>query len=416
MKGDCPAFATVTVDDDGRASRRSRHTTRSRPTLRRLPAPDCRSSIRDDFTVRLSGIGGTGVVTVSQILGTAAMLDGFEVRGLDQTGLSQKAGPVMSDVRMSRRHAGGVEPRQRRRRRLHAGVRPARRRQRHAPRGASPGAPSWSDQLEVVPTGRDGHPPGHHALPAARRRSGTARRGVPARAQPLPRRRPRSASGCSASTTAANMLMLGVAVQAGRAPGRPGQRRAGDRAQRRRRRSSNMAAFRCGRRWVDRSSHGRVDGAASTHARPETLDQLIDRLDGRPRRLPGRRPTPSASGRVVDGFVPPSSAVAPESTALTEAAARNLHKLMAYKDEYEVARLALLPEAQARYEAVGGAGTKVTYRLHPPMLRSLGLDRQAASSGAPATPSFKALRARSGCAARSPTRSGGPRCAASSGR
>ncbi len=52
--------------------------------------------------VRLAGIGGTGVVTTAQMLGTAAMLDGWEVQGLDQTGLSQKAGPVISDVVLTR--------------------------------------------------------------------------------------------------------------------------------------------------------------------------------------------------------------------------------------------------------------------------------------------------------------------------
>ena len=64
---------------------------------------------------------------------------------------------------------------------------------------------------------------------------------------------------------------------------------------------------------------------------------------------------------------------------------------MAYKDEYEVARLLLRPEARAAYEAVGGPGTKVTWRLHPPMLRALGHEGQDEARAARPTPVLAAL-------------------------
>jgi len=80
------------------------------------------------------------------------------------------------------------------------------------------------------------------------------------------------------------------------------------------------------------------------------------------------------------------------STELTETVARSLHKLLAYKDEYEVARLMLLPEATATVESVGGRGRNATWHLHPPMLKALGLDRKV-PIGAWAKPAFRALRA-----------------------
>ena len=77
---------------------------------------------------------------------------------------------------------------------------------------------------------------------------------------------------------------------------------------------------------------------------------------------------------------------------MVEAFAVNLHKLMAYKDEYEVARLLLAPQARAAAEAVGGKGARVQWHLHPPMLRSLGMKRKL-TLGRWATPLLVALRA-----------------------
>jgi indolepyruvate ferredoxin oxidoreductase len=83
------------------------------------------------------------------------------------------------------------------------------------------------------------------------------------------------------------------------------------------------------------------------------------------------------------------AAVAGEAR-LTEAVARYLFKLMAYKDEYEVARLHLAPEVQASLAEEFGGAAHVRYQLHPPILRALGWKRKL-SLGRWIEPAFRLL-------------------------
>jgi indolepyruvate ferredoxin oxidoreductase len=63
-------------------------------------------------------------------------------------------------------------------------------------------------------------------------------------------------------------------------------------------------------------------------------------------------------------------------TRLSEAVARYLFKLMAYKDEYEVARLHLRPAFHAALAEQFGPDARLAYQLHPPFLRALGLKKK----------------------------------------
>ncbi len=68
------------------------------------------------------------------------------------------------------------------------------------------------------------------------------------------------------------------------------------------------------------------------------------------------------------------TAAATGQPALAEAVARYAYKLMAYKDEYEVARLLVDEAAELTVANAVGDDATIRYNLHPPMLRALGLD------------------------------------------
>ncbi|MCC6473105.1 MAG: indolepyruvate ferredoxin oxidoreductase family protein, partial [Burkholderiales bacterium] len=102
LEGFCPSLVTVV---GGRPRAREGDAAQgARPSAAAgLPAPELPLLAQAPFNVLVAGIGGTGVVTLGAILGTAAHLDGRAVTVLDVTGLAQKYGAVLSHVRIADR-------------------------------------------------------------------------------------------------------------------------------------------------------------------------------------------------------------------------------------------------------------------------------------------------------------------------
>ena len=98
VKGFCPSFVTV----EGGQLKRGRQATRTDAEFPELPEPQS-APLGAPFGVVVTGIGGTGVITIGQILAMAAHLEGKGVSVLDMSGLAQKYGAVMSHVKLAAR-------------------------------------------------------------------------------------------------------------------------------------------------------------------------------------------------------------------------------------------------------------------------------------------------------------------------
>jgi indolepyruvate ferredoxin oxidoreductase len=373
LAGDCPSFLTVTP-----AARRGKPAPAPAP----VPAEPVRLVTPDAFTMRITGVGGTGVVTVAQVLGTAFAAEGRQVRALDQTGLAQKGGAVVSDLIVASGPAGG--PPAGRSAKVSAGecdlylgcdslV---------ATDGLYLRAASRDKTIAVVSTSE--LPTGHMVVDTTL--------GFPATGQVMAaiEAKVKSARFIDAAAVAreqfgdgqfANMLLVGVAYQAGALPiGAAAIEHAitlnavaVD---------ANIGAFRYGR--------GMLPGTpAAAVARPE--QDLAGLLAARARELAAFQDEACAAdylafvGRVrareteITGSAVAGSAVAVAGSGsgeLARAVAEGLYKLTAYKDEYEVARLSLDPALGDQVAATFGDGARFSYRLHPPVLRGLGMRRK----------------------------------------
>ncbi|HZQ37328.1 MAG TPA: DUF6537 domain-containing protein, partial [Dehalococcoidia bacterium] len=440
LKGDCPAFVTVTPaapslalpHGDG-GGRTDRATNLKKPLAQRVgggagegasgapPAtptpltpptdlPEPRLIVpADGWALHMLGIGGTGVVTVNQILGTAARLDGKHVWGLDQTGLSQKGGPVVSDLRLGDRpletaklSAGGAD--------LYLGFdllvacAPQNLAKADPARTVAVVSTSQVATGQMVTNTAVQFPPLAgmlRGIEAVTRKTANVYLDAQALAEAL-----------FGTNLPANLLALGAAWQAGTVPlSLASVERAirlnGAAVE------MNLAAFQWGRAWV--AAREQVEAALlqaappapEPAALPPAARRLIEasRASGELRRLLEIR-VPELIAyqdkayaaeyvRFVMRVARVEAQRTPGEPALAETVARYLYKLMAYKDEYEVARLQLDPAQRAALRAQFGADARIAWNLHPPLLRALGLKRKLRLGPwfAPALHGLKAAKA-----------------------
>ena len=377
VEGDCPAFMTVEAAHQAAAG--------CVVPPGELPEPEPVGGRGERFAIRIAGIGGTGVVTVAQVLSTAAMLDGWDVHGLDQTGLSQKAGPVVSDVVLTRPGVPSSNL-------IGAGEADALLALDPLVGASDPVLAALGPRTRVigsssqVPTGAMISSPGmpHPTMAEVVDRLAADRPGRWMDSLAI-------TTGLLGDAAPANVFVLGAAVQAGVIPVpvhwiETALTLNGVAVE------ANLAAFAWGRQWFSDPTSVEAAATAGTARLDVTVPELptalgarIDGLDAAPSTRAGIRlrtadlvayQNDAYASRYLDvvarvARAERAAAADPATSALTCTVARNLHRLMAYKDEYEVARLALAPEATRAAEAVGGPGARPTLLLDPPTLRSL---------------------------------------------
>jgi indolepyruvate ferredoxin oxidoreductase len=353
--GDCPSFVTVRIKEG---------TGLRRPPIPELPAtsvPEPRevAQIGDGYRIVLPGIGGTGVVTINALLATAAWIDGLHVATLDQTGSAQKGGAVVSHFLISRQpveapvrtNIGNAD--------VIIGFDLIGAANPEHLKFCSPDRTTAVLNTNLTPTIDVIRGKNILAGPETmlERINAVTRRGRNVIVDGN-----RIAESLFGSHLAVNLFLLGVAYQGGLIP-------------------LSLAAIEQAIRWngVDVEKNLQVFewGRKYYHDAKSVEEFLKPKQSAEPKAFDRAAELTAyqnaAYAREYSDFVAKVAAKAP---ALEEPVARYLYKLMAYKDEYEVARLLTKPEFDRQVRDMWQEVEEISYNLHPPVLRRFGVKKK----------------------------------------
>ena len=375
VEGFCPSFVTV----HGGTLRKGAGVSREDAALPALPEPSVPGLDRP-YEIIVTGVGGTGVITIGALLGMAAHLESKGCSVLDQTGLAQKGGAVVSHVRIAARPGDITTTR------IANGA-------ANLVLGCDVVVTAGADTRATMRAGKtavvvntqetmtgDFTRNADLVFPAEALMRGIEDAAGARRVERVDATR--IATAMTGDAIATNLFMLGYAWQKGRIPlSRAAIERAieinGVAVE------MNLSAFNWGRRTAaDRNAVERrvAPGIAPGRAGPgiassievapprerETLESVIER---RATFLVNYQDAAYA-GRYrafVERVQAAERSRAKGMRGLAEAVARGYFKLLAYKDEYEVARLHAAPEFRRRIEAAFEGDYTLEFHLAPPL-------------------------------------------------
>ena len=364
VKGFCPSFVTV----HGAQLKKGKGVAQDQEVMA-LPEPS-HPKLGQTYNIIITGVGGTGIVTIGGILGMAAHLEGKGVGVIDMAGLAQKGGAVYSHMRIAERSedihairvaAGGAD--------LVLGGDIVVAGNKKVLSAVKPGTAMIVNTSEFLPG--DFTRNADFSLPTERLKRAIA--GGAGREHTHFIDASRLATALFGSSLGANIFMVGFAYQLGALPlSADAIEQAialnGEAV------PMNLAAFHWGRRAaLDRDA---VEALAKPKAEDRdenrTLSQSFEETVERRVAFLTAYQNASYAARyrtLVDRVKAMESLRAPGQCGLAEAVARYLFKLMAYKDEYEVARLYTDGNFLRQVaNELGGDNLRFEFHLAPPLL------------------------------------------------